>query len=846
MKKKLPIDEHLQAISQLIKKEKCLIIEAAPGTGKTTRVPSSLLPIFSKKIIVVEPRRLAAKLSAARSAEELGEPCGQTVGYQVRFDQNTSTNTRLVYVTEGVLLKKLQSNPHFDDTSCILLDEFHERSLSSDLSLMLLRKAQTKNKNLKIIIMSATLDSQLLTERLKAPLISIPGRTFPVHTHYVCNQSLQIDCEKIAKLCQKMLQDPECSGHILIFLPGAQSIHDVAQVLSKKNLNISICKLYADLPKNEQNQAFQEGPLRKVILATNIAETSLTIPGITGVIDPGLAKISGYAHWSGMPTLAIQKTSQASMEQRAGRAGRTQTGLVYRMCTKDEFLRRPPHTPIDIQIQDLTSCLLLIHSLGSLNQYERTHIAQALPWLEPPHPKRLENAYQLLVRLDMLTPDHKLTAFGKKCAHYPFHPRIAAIAASQEGTPEASDALLAACVIQEGGVSRQLPRVQTECDVSYQMDSIKKILDRDDHWHLDAKKIDSIKKIFNQFSNKMPQKISWPTQPTNRSAIAKSILAGYPDRVAKRQKQKNSQKNQKSNEQYRYHFCLGRGGILHARSSLKHPEFIVAIHATEEEKKDAAKSTLITLACSISVEQLKDVSAMLTSKASEEIDSKTGEVLSTTHLYYGNCVIEKRNTENSNWSSEAMTEWLLEHWPAAYDYQILASYHVKRTYIREHFQKDLPEFKGEWLEILCSLLVEDTAAPSQLQTSLLKEKILECLTWEERQLLILETPDKIKAKNKVSFEISYTEQRTFIRGRIQDFYGLNAAPRIIGNKVALALEILAPNQRVCQITEDLQLFWAEHYPKLKSEFQRRYPRHHWAEIPQTALPIRHKSQLPPL
>jgi ATP-dependent helicase HrpB len=375
-----PIDPFLPDITAALDQHAAVLLKAEPGAGKTTRVPQALLAKF-KRILVVQPRRLAAKLAAEWVAEQLGGPCGQLVGYQIRLENRSSPDTRLLFVTEGVLTRKLIQDPSLRDFDVVILDEFHERHIHTDIALALLRNIQTHRPDLRLLIMSATLDTASLEQYLEgARVFNVPGRTFPVTLEYRPS-NLQATLEdQVYSATAEMLSDARCGGNILIFLSGLAEIQRCAERLRQGlGSKADWIPLTADLAGNYQLLNKNPGT-PKVVLATNVAETSVTLPGIRGVIDTGKAKISGYAPWSGLPTLETQKVSQASCIQRMGRAGRIAPGVCYRLFSAIEYNGRSKFTEPEIKRIDLCQTLLEIQAI--LPQERKAW--ETLPWFEAP------------------------------------------------------------------------------------------------------------------------------------------------------------------------------------------------------------------------------------------------------------------------------------------------------------------------------------------------------------------------------------------------------------------------------------------------------------------------------
>lgn len=457
---RLPVDEILGEACALLRGQAGLVVEAPPGAGKTTRLPAALLEVFEGQVLVLEPRRLAARLAAERVARERGERPGETIGWQVRFQRVAGERTRLVYLTEGLLARRLLSDPLLEGVSAVVLDEFHERHLEGDLSLALLRRLQqTARPDLRLVVMSATLDGAAVAAFLGGcPVLRSEGRLFPLEVRYTPHsaQPLEELVEEAVEACHA-----ETEGDILVFLPGAAEIRRAMERLHRRRiaLETDILPLHGDLPAEEQDRAVQPAGRRRVVLSTNIAESSITIPGVRAVVDSGLARIPSDSPWSGLPRLAVRRISRASARQRAGRAARTGPGLALRLYPQDDFLRRPEHDTPEILRRELSQLCLHLHAAGVRDPFE-------LEWMTPPPREAVAAAEELLRRLEALDAGGRLTEFGRRLARLPLHPRLAALV--ERGGPPAcrlAAELSAAHPAQAEQIERQLrgiapPRAQ--------------------------------------------------------------------------------------------------------------------------------------------------------------------------------------------------------------------------------------------------------------------------------------------------------------------------------------------------------------------------------------------------
>lgn len=418
---RLPVDAILGDVRAALAAGPNLVLEAPPGAGKTTRVPPALLDLFSGQVLVLEPRRLAARLAAQRAAFERGEAAGETIGWQVRFQKAAGPRTRLLYLTEGLLARRLLSDPLLEGVSAVVLDEFHERHLEGDLALALLRRLQQgRRPDLRLAVMSATLDGASVAAFLGGcPVLRSEGRLFPLDLRYTPHSAQPLE-ELVREAAEGCWSETE--GDILVFLPGAAEIRRCAQALAGRRIaqQADILPLHGDLTPDEQERAVAPSERRRVVLSTNIAESSVTIPGVRIVIDSGLARIPSDSPWSGLPRLEVRRVSRASAVQRAGRAARTAPGLAVRLYPQEDFLRRPEHETPEILRRELSQVCLHLHAAGVSDPGE-------LEWLTPPPGEAMAAAEELLRRLGALAPDGALTEFGRRVARLPLHPRLAAL-----------------------------------------------------------------------------------------------------------------------------------------------------------------------------------------------------------------------------------------------------------------------------------------------------------------------------------------------------------------------------------------------------------------------------------
>jgi len=841
-----PIDHYLQKIAESLQKNSTCLIKAEPGAGKTTRVPLHLLSIINGEILVLEPRRLAARLSAERSAWFLDEPCGKQVGFRIRQDSRVSQETRLTFITEGLFARLLKNNPTLEGVGAVVLDEFHERNIHTDIALALVRKLQeSKRPDLKLAVMSATLDTSALEKYLEdAAVFEIEGRTYPVEVEHISEPLSDGPKGKnwlgqVSSTVKRMLDDPRCPGHILVFLTGMGEIMRAKQGLEREipDGKAAILPLAADLPWQEQQRVFQKSERRKIVLSTNVAETSLTIPGVTGVIDSGLAKIPAHVPWSGMPTLEIKRISQASAIQRAGRAGRTQKGLVYRLYSKAEFVNRDRFTPPDIQRIDISHALLEVMNLG--------YSPGLMPWFEPPEEKNLESALQLLTFLGAIESSGELTGFGKKLSELPLHPRLAAIVAEGLETGCGEDALLAACLISEGfalkrdavSISSRENEEGEACDLSVQLDLIKASVHRKPSisqyplQFLQSRKQKQVLALYHSYARIYRLPRVPPPRKTDQQKLSRCLFRGYPDRVARRREVKAL-----------YNFCLGRGGMIGQGSFLynKKPGFLIAIDAVENLKSDAAKGVVIRACTTLKLDTLKeDPAGMLKKEQREELNPKDGTLSVRQDLYYGRLKVETQKIGTLE-KGKNLALTLAENWPYPFENdEPLKIYHSRAALLdRYKIPHNCPVFTGEMLELFFAYICEGIGSLKELLAKPLDEYIYNQLTESDKAELAAYAPTEMKLRNGKRLKIHYREgKEPWAEIFIQDCYGLREHPCIVQGKQPVILHLLGPNRRVAQVTDDLAGFWQGSYSEVRRELSRRYPKHYWPEAPSRAQPV---------
>ena len=768
-KPSLPVDAILPQIIGSLKHFPNLVIEAPPGAGKTTRVPPALLTSLPGEVVVLEPRRIAARLSARRVAWEMGEPVGQTTGYQVRFEQAISARTRLRFVTDGVLTRRLISDPTLDGVSAVILDEFHERHLESDLALALLKRLQQMRPDLRIVVMSATLDTAHVAQYLDyCPILRSEGRQFELTIRHLPYSPKPLETQ-VNEALQLLLQE-ETSGDVLVFLPGAAEIrralretHAVARLAG-----LLVLPLYGDLSPAEQDRAITPAPQRKVILATNVAESSITVDGVTAVIDSGLARIATYSQWTGLPTLQVARVSQASARQRAGRAGRTGPGRVLRLYAMEDYLRRPEHDLPEILRSDLSQLVLTLRAMRISD----------LNWLDPPSAAAVETAESLLDRLGATE------VRAQQLARFPLHPRLSRIltAAMERGVGE--DGCIAAALLGSGARAEKN-------DLLAAMDA------QQDHRTL--QQIDQLRRI------------ARPTRQTqhNDDALLMAVLAGFPDRVARR----------RTGNQV----LLSAGGSADVEGMPVAYEFMVAVDA--EDRKDKPLP-LVRMTARIEPEWLIELFPHLVQERSTlEWNRSAERVEAVSALLYDQLVIEESRgaLPDAQAATQMLAQKALEAGIGRFVDEDLLNEFVARIAFAGFEPPDLLQTLKDLCLGLRSFVELKSAAANfipMLGHSLTAQRLDEL------------APARIRLPSGRQTKVHYEPGKPpWIASRLQDFFGLRETPRIGRDQTPVVAHLLAPNQRAVQTTADLAGFWERLYPQVRRELMRRYPRHSWPERP---------------
>ncbi len=859
----LPVDEILPAAVETLRRARSLVVEAPPGAGKTTRLPPALLDAGvagAGDVLVLEPRRLAARMAARRVAEERGEKLGETVGYQVRFEEVAGRATRLRFLTEGVLTRRLLADPQLKGVGCVVLDEFHERHLQADLALALLRRLQkTTRPDLKLVAMSATLDAAPVARYLDdCAVLRSEGRRYDVQVEHLARHD-ERPLEVQVEAAVRRLVSEGLDGHVLVFLPGAASIRkaqsECARVAEEQDL--LILPLHGELPAAEQDAAVQPTVQRKLILSTNVAETSVTIEGVAAVVDSGLARVATHSPWSGLPRLVVSRVSRASAVQRAGRAGRTREGRCLRLYTAQDFNARPEHETPEVRRLDLAESVLELRAAGVDDLHK-------FGWFEAPQPEALEAAETLLRRLGAVGGEGNVTNLGRSMLRLPLHPRLSRIVVEAESRGVAREACTIAALISErdiraGRVSLKVhegPRTKRVADTHGSSDLLELLdlftraeergfnAERLRALDLEPNAVHAVERVSRQLRRilRLPNSKAEGVEMSEEkeTALLISTLAGYPDRVARR-------RSRTSEHGASVELLLSGGGTaeLAPLSVVRAADFIVAVDA--EEKGDAARTTAraaktsVRLASKIEPDWLLDLfPEALEEKTEARWNAQAERVELLRRLTYDQLVIDEWRAPRAEGEevSRALAEAALGAGVQAFaDVEEVERFLARVEFVARTFpEAALPELNDEDVRVGLADLCEGRRSFAELREAArgggLVEVLRRRLSNEQSRLLAQMAPERVTLARGRQARVRYERgQQPSVASRLQDFFGMREGPRIAGGRVPLVLQLLAPNQRPVQVTTDLSGFWSRHYPALRRELGRRYPRHAWPEDP---------------
>jgi len=835
----LPIDALLPEIEARLRSGLNLVIQADPGAGKTTRVPPELLArglVSGGEIVVAQPRRLAARMAAHRVAEQMGEPVGRRVGYQVRFESRVSEATRIRFVTEGLLVRRLRDDPELRGVATVVLDEFHERHVDTDLALALLRRLQhTRRPELRIIVMSATLDPGPVAAFLEAPALHSVGRSHPVELEYRPGRSDRPLHSNVAEALRHLGQTG-LDGSVLVFLPGAREIRQSAEACAgpARQQGLEVVSLHGDLSASAQDRAIATGSRAKLILSTNVAETSITIEGIAAVIDSGLVRRPSHDPWSGLPTLTLAKIAKASAEQRAGRAGRTRAGRCVRLYARHDLDRRPVFDEPELRRLDLAGAMLDLRAHGLRGPGE-------IPWLDDPPTAAVDAADGLLRRLGAIDADGRLSDVGREMLRYPTHPRLARLLVESRRRGIAGLGARAAALLGERSLRRHDPRgggpaidgasadVLAEIEV---LDAARRDPSEAQRWGIDKRTQQQVERVRKLLADRMRgHEVKRSTTPEDDLCIA--LLLAFPDRVARVEVRGGAPD--------RLVMAGGGEAELSPSSAVHGASLVVAVAAEQRhDPRRRGARTIVRSVAAIEPEWLLELGDdALVEQTRVRFDAKAERVEALRETRYEGLVIDTTLLrELPPEASARLAEAARAKGARAFarDPAALDAWLARVAFLAE-YRASLAVPSEDDLSRVLGSMCEGCRSFAALRKADLLAQLQGELAPAELAALRRLAPEHAALGGGRRLRVHYELDRPpWVESRLQDFFGSARGPSVVDGQVPLVLHLLAPNRRAVQVTTDLAGFWERHYPELRRALMRRYPRHSWPDDPTTAAP----------
>lgn len=817
----LPINDVLADIKSSLNNHLNLIIEAPPGAGKTTQVPLALMDqdwLGYNKIIMLEPRRIAAKTAAHRMASIISESPGQTIGYRMRHETRVSEHTKIEVVTEGVFSRMLQSDPSLDGIGLVIFDEFHERSLDSDLALAVclkMREIFRADEPLRLIAMSATLDSEKLVNLMAAPVVRSEGRMHPVEVVYGrASQPRERIVDRVVETTlEAVRKNPESS--LLVFLPGQGEIRQTFDRLSEKlDASISVHPLYGNLSLAEQQSAIEPASTgRKIVLATNIAETSLTIEGINVVIDSGLAREPSFDPNTGMSRLQTVKISAGSSIQRAGRAGRLEPGRCYRLWSSQQQDQLAPHNTPEVHNADLTGMALQLLQWGFQSPDE-------LNFVDAPKPGHWEQAVSLLNDLGALNSDRvSLNEHGEAMASIPAHPRLAhlLIKGAETGNTEKA-ALLAALLSDRNPLAQENPDITTHLEI---LSGERPCANRHRGWQQRTR---NLARQLAESVGRIAQSTILPETETPGYLLA----CAYPDRIARRRHKGG------------YQLANGRSVSFPDKQLLdKHTWLAIA----EVSGMARSRGDVIRTAAPLKAKLFEGILASLvTDRTVLDWDKKADRFVAEKRQQIGQLILSKTKLDNVSPEERgsAIIHYIREEGADALPFSKDVKNWQARVSLAATLDETLPDQSDtallQSLEVWLAPYLTDVTRLSELGKLDLLSILKNQLTWEQQQHIEKLTPTEMSVPSGNSVKIDYRQNPPVLATKLQSLFGCVTTPSILNGELPLVIHLLSPAGRPLQVTQSLESFWRDVYPEVRKEMKGRYPKHPWPEDPFSAKP----------
>jgi ATP-dependent helicase HrpB len=833
----LPIDDVLPELIAALREDSAAVLIAPTGAGKTTRVPPALLAAGigeGRRIVMLEPRRIGARDAARRMAEERGWTLGNEVGYQVRFERKAGPGTKILVVTEGILVQMLQSDPFLEDVGVVIFDEIHERSLQTDLSLAMARRVQREVRpDLRLLAMSATLDPGPVAAFLgECPTIESRGRLYPVEVLHIPKPDERPLPAQVASGVGRVLG--ATPGDVLVFLPGVGEIQRSAEALAgpAAEADLAVLPLYGDLPAERQDQVLRPLDRRKVVLATNVAETSITIDGVTAVVDSGLVRRLRFDPSTGLDRLELGKISRASAEQRAGRAGRQAPGVCLRLWPAWDHASLPERETPEIARVDLAGPALQLLAWGEPD-------LAAFGWFEAPDPAVVAAASLLLRQLGA-TSEHGVTALGRTLTRLPVHPRLGRLLVEGHRLGHPWEAALLAALLSERdpflrGARREGPRGSSRSDLLDRLDALDTFERRessgDDRLNPGAARF--VLRARDQLADLARRELGRPEGgdgDDREEALLRALLAAYPDRLTRRREPRSP----------RGVMVGGRGVRLADESAVLEAELFLSIEA-DAGRAGPQSEALVRVASAVEPGWLPPERLRTTVELS--FDPERERVAAWKRIRYEDLVLsESEVPPDAGEAGEALARAAAERLDRALPLEdpevdsFLARARCLRGWMPE---LGLPAFDDDFLRGLLPTLAAGRKSFAELRRAPLLDVLRGALSWEQLQALEREAPERLEVPSGSRIRLDYEPDRPpVLAARIQEMFGLAETPRVAAGRVPVLLHLLAPSGRPQQVTHDLRSFWENTYPQVRKELAGRYPKHAWPQDPWNARPER--------